>query len=247
MKFVLDCHLHTIASGHAYSTIHDIVEIAKKNELQLIGLTDHGPDMPGASNIFHIGNQRVIPDVIDGIKVLKGVEANIINAEGHIDIPDSYMAFLDIVIASLHDVVWMPVDEVTHTDAVIKAMKQHERIDIIGHPGNPRMPIEMERFVKAAKEYDKIIEINNSSFVGIGRAGSKERCFEIAKLAKKYDVKVIAGSDAHISYQVGKLDKSMEIIQAAGISEERVMNTSVDKLVDYLNAKGRNITFDYIV
>ena len=164
MKYVLDTHVHTIPSGHAYSTIHDYIKVAKERNIELIGITDHVPAMPGASNVFHLANQVVIPRVIEGIKVLRGAEVNIIDFAGSIDIEEErFLKNLDVVIGSFHDVCLVPGTVEENTNAFVNAMK-NKYIDIIGHPGNPRIPIDYVKFVDACKEHNVIVEINNSSF-----------------------------------------------------------------------------------
>jgi len=235
MKFVLDTHIHTISSGHAYSTMDEYIRQAKEIGLELIGFTDHGPEMPGASHIFHIGNQRVIPSMIHGVEILKGIEANIIDFDGNLDIPARYFKGLDIVIASLHDVVIKPGTKEENTRAIIGAMKSGY-VDVIGHSGNPAFPIDKEKVVAAAKEYNVLIEINNSSFGG-SRAGSSENCTEIAEVAKRLGVKVIAGSDAHIIYDLGNFEKVDALFEAIDMPEELVMNTDKEKLKAFLKSR----------
>ncbi len=240
MKLVLDTHTHTIASGHAYSTIHDYVKVAKDKELELIAFTDHGPALPGGPHIFHIGNQRVIPRIIDGIEILRGVEANIIDYNGNIDIDEVYLKRLDIVVASLHDACIEPGSREENTKALIGAMS-NKYVDIIAHPGNPAFPIDILEFMKAAKEKDIIVEINNSSFNNPGRAGSKDNCIEIARKAKELGVKVVAASDSHISFDVGNFHTVKEVFELVNMPEELVMNTSKEKLKDYLKGKGKKL------
>ncbi|SHJ76784.1 phosphatase [Paramaledivibacter caminithermalis] len=240
MKFVLDTHTHTIASGHAYSTIHDYIEVAKKKKLELVAFTDHGPAMPGGPNIFYIGNQRVIPREIDGIEILRGVEANIMDFEGNIDIPDFYLERLDLVLASLHDVCIQPGTREENTRAFIKVMN-NRYVDIVAHPGNPRFPIDINEFVLAAKKNNKIIEINNSTFTNPGRSGSRDNCIMIARKAKEHGVFVVAGSDAHISFDVGSFQKSIEVFKLVEMPEELIMNTSKEKLKKYLKEKGKKL------
>lgn len=241
MKYVLDVHVHTISSGHAYSTVMDYVGEAQKKGLQLMGLSDHGPAMRGAADIFHIGNQIVIPEMIDGIHVLKGVEANVIDFNGEIDIQKRYLEKLDFVIASIHDVCITPGTEMENTKMMIATMKNQPLVDIIGHSGNPRVPINLKEFVMAAGEYDKIIEINNSSFTNASRSGSKDRCEEIAGYCKEFGVKVIAGSDSHFHTSLGVLDIAQKTIETAGISDEFVMNTSVEKFINDLKQRRNRI------
>src|SRR5665648_111611 len=102
IKINIDTHVHTISSGHAYSTFSDYLLHAKQNGIEMFALTDHGPKMPGASHIYHIANLKQIPSIIDGIEILRGVEANIISNDGNIDIPDRILNKLDLVIGSLH-------------------------------------------------------------------------------------------------------------------------------------------------
>lgn len=240
MKFVLDTHTHTIASGHAYSTIHDYIAEAKKKGLEMVAFTDHGPAMPGGPNIFYIGNQRVIPREIDGIEVLRGVEANIVDFDGTIDIAETYLKRLDLVLASLHDVCIQPGTKEENTRAFLKVM-DNKYVDIVAHPGNPRFPIDIDEFVLTAKKKNKIIEINNSTFTNPGRSGSRENCIMIARKAKEQGVFVVAGSDAHISFDVGKFHKSIEVFKLVEMPEELIMNTSKEKLKSYLKAKGKKL------
>jgi len=241
MKMVLDTHVHTLASGHAYSTLMEYVEEARKKGLELFAQTDHGPAMPGGPHAYHIGNQIVIPRVIHGIQVLRGVEANILDREGTLDVPLNYLKRLDIIIASLHEPTIASGTSEENTQAIIAAM-QTGMVDVIAHAGNPRFPIDIESFIRAAGEYRVLVEINNSSISHhSSRKGSDRICLDIARCAKEHNVPVIAGSDAHISFQLGVFDGVQATFDAVGMPEHLVMNTSVQKLKDFLKSKGRNL------
>lgn len=240
LKFLVDTHCHTVSSGHAYSTISEVAETAGEKGLKLIAMTDHGPAMPGGPHIFHIGNQRVIPDYIKGVRVLKGVEANIIDFNGGLDIADRYLKNLDLIIASLHDVCIVPGSVEENTKALIGAM-HNPYVDIIAHPGNPYYPIDIDRFIQCAYDTGTLVEINNSSFIG-SRKGSAENCRRIAAKAKEKGVLLAAGSDCHICYDVGKFNKIEEIFGELAMPEDLVINTDPQKLIDYLNKKGRKVS-----
>lgn len=237
MEFLLDTHTHTMASGHAYSTIIENAKEASKKGLKLICMTDHGPKMPGGTHIFYFGNLKVIPNYINGVEILKGVEANILDENGTLDIPEETLQKLDVVIASLHDVVVPFRDINKNTEAIINAIK-NPYVDIIGHPGNPLFEIDVDKVLKAAKDYNTCIEINNSSFVS-SRIGSYENCLYIAKQAARLGVNIVIGSDAHIAFDIGRFDKAREIIEKANISESLIMNTDVEKFKKYLKKKGK--------
>lgn len=227
MKFVLDTHSHTIAGGHAYSTVMEIAKMASDKGLELICITEHGPAMPGGPHEYYFGNLRVIPDVIYGVRILKGIEANILGYDGKLDISERYLEKMDVVIASLHEVCYPGGGVEENTEALINAL-QNPYVDIIAHPGNPKYPIDQEEVVKAAKKYGKMLEINNGTFMG-SRRGSYENCLNIARLAKKYGVMLSIGSDAHIAFDIGRFDKAYEIIKEAEVPEDLIVNTSVEK------------------
>lgn len=238
MKFVVDTHCHTVSSGHAYSTVMEIAQMASDKGLKMVAITDHGPSMPGSPNIYHIINQRVIPDEIFGVKILKGVEANILDFEGNLDIEDSVLKNLDVVIASLHDVCIRPGSYKENTNAIMKAM-ENPYVDIIGHSGNPNFPIDKEAVVKKAKETNTLIEINNSSFLS-SRAGSMGNCMEIARMCEEYGVPMVVGSDAHIAFDVGRTDKIEEVLKYVALEEGAFLSTSEEKIIEYFKSKGKH-------
>lgn len=239
MKYVLDTHTHTISSGHAYNTLLENLKEASENGVELVAVTDHGPNMPGGPHIFYFSNLRVLPNEIYGVKLLKGCEANIIDFEGNLDIPVKIQAKLDIIIASLHEVCIDKGSREENTKALIGAMS-NPYVDIIGHCGNPYFPIYEEEVVKAAKGKNVLIEINNSSLAPNGsRKGSVETCTKVAKLCKEYKVKVIIGSDAHFCYQIGKFESAHKMLMEVGMPEELIMNTNTSKVLSYLRNKGK--------
>ena len=60
MKYLLDSHTHTIASGHAYCTLLEMVRAAASRGLELLCITDHAPAMEGTTCRDYFANLRVI-------------------------------------------------------------------------------------------------------------------------------------------------------------------------------------------
>ena len=238
MKFVVDTHCHTISSGHSYSTVQELAQEASRKGMEMFAITDHGPDMPGAPHIWHFGNMKVIPDEMYGVRVLKGTEANIIDMNGSLDIPEDYLRVLDWVNASFHDVCIEPGTVKQHTEAWIK-VAQNPYVDAIAHSGNPIFSFDIDEVLKAVKEHGKMVEINNHSFAV--RKGSEENCRIIASKCKEMGIKVVVGSDAHISYDIGKFDKVYKLFEEVGMPEDLIMNVSAANFVEYLQSKKRRI------
>lgn len=238
MKLIADLHTHTISSGHAYSTVKEILEEAHAKKLSIVAITDHGPAMPGGPHLYHFGNIGAIPIKWKDVEVLRGVEANIIDYEGNIDIPRDYLKYLDIILAGFHVLCYPGGTVEENTQALINSMKNN-MVDIIVHPGNPEYQIDPERLVRASKEYGVALEINNSSLT-TARKGSYEHCEYIAKLVAKHGTLISIGSDSHWAETVGYFPKALEMISRAGIREEQILNTSVARIKDYLKLRKQN-------
>lgn len=198
-----DLHTHTIASTHAYSTITENCLYAKEIGLKAIAMTDHAMLMPDSPHYWHFGNLRVLPRKIHDVNVLKGAEVNIYNYNGELDLTNDELAKLEWVVASYHKYTFpdfSPADPKIVTDGYLKAI-QNPHIDVIGHPTTDFFPFEHERAIKAFKEYDKLIEINESSIKR--KPGAAKTVVPVLELCKKYDVPVVLNSDAHFWSEVG--------------------------------------------
>ena len=49
MTDLIDLHTHTLASGHAYNTLMEMIRVRRNKGLALYGCADHAPSMPGDS------------------------------------------------------------------------------------------------------------------------------------------------------------------------------------------------------
>jgi len=187
IKLYADYHTHTIYS-HGKGTIMDNVLAAKEKGLTEIAITDHG------IRHFRFGVKRenlkkmrreidVINDGNTGIKVLLGMECNIISAEGDVDVDEDILKQLDILLVGYHLMVkpkslsdvgniygrnimakifhlCKEETKESNTNAMIKAIRKY-KIDIITHPG-ARIPIDTTRVAAEAAKVGTAMEINCS-------------------------------------------------------------------------------------
>ena len=228
MKICADTHTHTIACQHAYSTLLENVAWAKKIGLRAIANTEHAPSISGAPFIWYITNQKIIPEVIDGVIVLKGVEANVLDWEGHLDVSDERLAKLDWVIASCHVDCLTPGTVEEHTRAYLK-LAENPHVDVIGHCGDERFRFDYERVIPVFGREGKIVEINNHSFAI--RPGSAENCREIALLGKKHGVRVVVNTDAHFAMEIGQVPQALAMLESIDFPEELVVNADFDRFL----------------
>lgn len=233
MKLVVDSHTHTVASSHAYSTILENVEYAKKNNMKMICWTDHAHKTPGGAHPWHFWNLKIVPRVVNGIIVLKGAEANILDDRGGLDSleDDDYMG-LDIVIASIHSSLLEPKTKEYHTNAYINAIKTG-KVNIIGHPDDKKYDFFVEEVVKVAKEYNVAMELNNAS-MNIGRS-DYDRIDKILNCCKEYGVCISCGSDAHFAFDVGNFSNIIPILKKNNFPEKLILNTDEKKFLKFFN------------
>lgn len=225
MKYFMDLHTHTIASGHAYSTLQENIAAAKAIGLKCLGVSEHGPQMLGGPHVMYFWNLKIVPREYDGLKLLCGAEADIMDMDGHLDLDDFTLSRLDYCIASMHGPCFKAGSAQENTDAAILAMK-NPYVKILGHPDDSRFPLEHERLVKAAIEENVLLEVNNSSLHPLAaRQGARENIRTLLRLCKEYGCPIILGSDSHISYDVGKFDCVEELLEEAGFPQELIVNT----------------------
>lgn len=226
LKSIAETHCHTVASSHAYSTILENACYASKAGMYALAITEHGPTMPDAPYFWYFDNLKVVDRVLNGVIILRGAEANIIDFDGNIDLNKKSLGVLDWVIASFHNPVCAPSTIEDHTKAYVNIAKNPD-VTVIGHCGHPSYVFDYEKGVKAFKEYDKIVEINAASFVV--REGSKKNCAEIAKLCKKYRVPVVVSADAHFATRIGKVQPALDCLDEIDFPEELILNTDKDR------------------
>lgn len=232
MKFIADLHTHTLACGHGFSTVTEVIRAAADCKLQAVALTEHGPGYPGSIGYAYFNTYRDIPSEMFGIKVLKGCEANLMNFAGDLDFDAERLAKMDIVIASCHGEV-TPMGTVEQNTAMYIGAMKNPYVDIIGHPDAPKYPIDVEALVRAAVQYDVALEINDSS--PAARPGSREICAEIIRIAKNLGAKLSVGSDAHYHLVVGRFDYAYEMLIEGGYPLDKVINSSMDNLMKHLH------------
>ncbi len=231
--YKFDVHIHSVASGHAYSTITENARYAHEKGLEFIAITDHAPKMPGGACRLHFFNLHILPEYIEGIRVLKGVELNILDKNGTVDLPEYIVEKMDVVIASLHKVC-IPLGE--STEALVHAA-ENPMVNILGHPGDPRYPIDIKEVVKAAKETNTLIEINNSSLdPDNSRQGGEKTILEIIKECKRQNHSIILGSDAHYHTYIGDFSRIEPLLKEANMPDDLIINTDPQKFLRLINA-----------
>jgi putative hydrolase len=244
MRIIADYHTHTIYS-HGKGTIRENVEAAIKRGLKAIGICDHGPGhyLYGVKR-GKIYQMRKEVDRLNReykeIRILLGVEANIIGFDGTIDVDEEIIEMLDILLLGFHygvlfrsvgDYLFMnvanPVSKLIpigrdriierNTEAIVKAIERYP-IDIITHPGD-KVKLNTKRVAEAAYKKGVALEINEKH---------NELSVENLKIALDTKVDFYINSDAHRPEEVGMVDEAIKRVAEANIPISRIKNL-IDK------------------
>lgn len=235
MKDVVDLHTHTIASGHAYNTMNEMIAAARAKQLEVYAITEHAPRMNGSCTEMYFQNFRILPRKYDKMTVLHGVELNILDTEGHVDMTERVLAEMDLCIASIHIPCYTSGTKTENTRAYLNVMK-NPYVNIIGHPDDSRFPIEYKALVEGAKENHVLLEVNNSSLLPTSYRGNpKEAYYQMLELCREYQVPIVMNSDAHLDLSVGDHKQAVCILEEVDFPQELVANARPELLKEYLN------------
>lgn len=232
----IDLHTHTIASGHGSTdTINDLAREASLRHIQLLGISDHAPAILNAAKPSYFRSLKYAPRKRFSVPLLFGAEVNIIHQDGSLDLDPSTLSYLDYTIASLHPQCLSPGTVEENTRSYINAMK-NPQINIIGHPDDPRYPVDYVALVKAAKKYHVLLEVNESSLSPVGYRGDAVSSYEIfLPLCIRFQAPILIGSDSHGKEQIGHSFHAEKLLTALHFPNELILNYHPGILQSYLN------------
>jgi putative hydrolase len=233
MTPLLDVHTHSIVSGHAYSSIQEMAVAASEKGLKILGITEHAPELPGACDPIYFRNLHVVPREMYGVRLLLGAELNILDTKGTLDLDEDYYRILDLRIAGIHSLCWKGGTRVENTHAMLQAIR-NPWTQIISHPGDGTALLDFEPIVLAAKETRTLLEINSSSMDPVRhKKEARENNLEILRLCRHYEVPIILGSDAHISFSVADYRYALPLLAETDFPEALVINDKPEWFLEY--------------
>ena len=230
---IADVHTHTIASGHAYGTMREMAQAAAKKHLEILGLTEHAPGIPGTTDPFYYVNFEVVPRQSYGVQILHGSEINVLN-DGTLSLEEKFIRKLDYASVGIHSLCSQDAGKEQNTENIISCMR-HPKVRFVTHPDDNHTPLDYERLVKGALETDTALEVNNSSLVKRDRRiNCYENYREMLKWCQHLKVPVVVNSDAHDPSWVGCVDLAMALLEEAAFPESLVLNLDSDRLLEFL-------------
>jgi putative hydrolase len=236
IKIIADTHCHTVFSTHAYSTAGEVISQAAKKGLYAVALTDHGNAMPGAPSRYYFEHMRAIPPYVEGVRVLTGIEANVISYDGALDCSVPLQKKLDWVVASMHAVTLPVKNDIELATEGWLGVAKNENVNVIGHCGTMEFKFDYERVIPEFGRTGKLVEINANTF--FSRPESIENCKTIALLCKKHRVPVVLNSDAHFYLSVGAVEAPARLLEEIDFPVELIVNADLKRFISYLETHG---------
>ena len=221
-----DLHTHSISSGHgSRDTVSELICEARKRGLKYLGISDHGPATEGSAGVSYFRGQRLASKHRFQMNVLYGVELNILDFNGKVDLPEEVLEGLDYAFISIHPPIFTPYEHHDVTEAYIKAMN-HKKVKFLGHIDDARFPVDFKRLLMAAREKNVYAEINNSSLMpGAYRVGGQENCKKILRICKEIEWPVLLSSDSHGKGKIGNMQYIYPLLEECEFPQNLVLNS----------------------
>lgn len=227
-----DLHTHTCASGHGTNDrITDLAKEAAKRHMKVLGISDHGPASTGSAGLSYFRGLHLCERTRLGMELRYGAEANILDADGALDIPDDILRTLDYCIISMHRPIYTPGSVAENTRAYIRAMR-HPKVLIIGHCDDSRFPVDYRELVEAALAAGVMPELNNVSLLPDSyRADCRANAVKLLETCAFLLCPILLSSDSHGREHIGDVTEAVKLIQGIGFPDSLVKNRTGLSLV----------------
>ena len=230
---IADVHMHSVMSGHAFGTIRELAAEAAQRGMQLIGVTEHGPGIPGTVDPIYFRNFVDAPRVLYGVEMLYGSEVNVLTG-GRVDLDRRHLDKLDYAVAGIHGLCYKDEGIVKNTDNVIRCMEL-DKVRFISHPDSDQFPVDYPALVQGAKEYNTALELNNSSLrKPFLRPNCVNNYHKMLPLCMAHGVNIIVNSDAHDPGAVGDFTLARNLLEELDFDESLILNNDLAKLKAFL-------------
>ena len=232
-------HVHSTWSD-GQNTIREMAEACIARGLTYLGLTDHSKTAAyaGGLNEEDLRRQHEEIDMLNKeysgrLHILKGIECDILR-DGSLDFADDVLATLDFVVASIHSLFNLSMEE--QTRRMLRAISNHY-VDIIGHPtgrillGREGYALDLEAVIDAAAEHNVCIEIN-------AHPSRLDLDWRYVHRARDKGIKIPIAPDAHVISGLDDMRFGIGIARKGWLRASDVLNTmTTDAVLDFFRSR----------
>jgi DNA polymerase (family 10) len=220
-----DVHMHTVETD-GRNTIQEMAEAAREHGYKYMAITDHSKNLAFANGlddkraVEHIERIRAANESIDGIKIFAGIEVDIL-ADGALDLSDSVLQQMDLVVASVHSHFNQSEQEMT--DRLLKAIA-NPNVSMIGHPTG-RLLLRRDAYLF---DMDSVLDASARHRVAMELNAYPDRldlCDRHLRMAKQRGVRIVINTDSHHTSHLSKIRFGVLQARRAWLTARDVLNT----------------------
>jgi len=220
-----DVHMHTVETD-GRNSIQEMAEAARERGYKYMAITDHSKNLAFANGlddpraVEHIARIRAVDRSLGGIRIFAGIEVDIL-ADGALDLSDSVLEQMDLVIASVHSHFNQTPEEMTAR--LLKAVA-NPNVSIIGHPTG-RMLLRRDAY---AFDMDAVLDAAARNRVAMELNAYPDRldlCDRHLRMAKQHGVKIVINTDSHHTSHMEKIRFGVLQARRAWLTPTEVLNT----------------------
>jgi len=225
-----DVHMHTIETD-GRNTIEEMAEAARDRGYQYMAITDHSKNLAFANGLTderalqHIeriraADKKFSADKKKPLRIFAGIEVDIL-ADGTLDLSDSVLEQMDIVIASVHS--HFNQDRATMTERLLKAIS-NPNTSLLGHPTGRQLlrrdayPFDVDAVLASAARHKVAMELNSYP-------DRLDLSDVHLRMAKQHGVKIVVNTDSHHTSHLEKIRYGVKQARRAWLTKGDVLNT----------------------
>ena len=220
-----DVHMHTVETD-GRNSIEEMIEAARARGYKYNAITDHSKNLAFANGlddkraVEHIKKIRDVAKKFEGHTCFAGIEVDIL-ADGALDLSDSVLEQMDIVIASVHSFFQQEPQQMT--DRLLKAIS-NKNVSVIGHPTGRILlrrdayRFDVEQVMAAAAKNKVALELN-------AYPDRLDLSDVHLRLARERGVKTVINTDAHHTSHMEKIKYGILQARRAWLTKSDVLNT----------------------
>jgi putative hydrolase len=229
----VDLHVHSLFSACGLHTFLELLEHGRRIGLKAMAITDHGLAAGGGrlTSVFFERFQQPCRD----IKLYKGIEHNILDEKGAIDVSWQMMPFVDILLFGVHPNLPPGRSKEYYTDIVIAAIEKNPFLDILSHPNDPMYPLDYRKLAKKAKETGMALELNNSKV--LYARSTAEEALDLIHACKETGCLMAVNSDTHAIQELGRDEAVRPLLEKAKFPEEMIVNRNIDTTAKFIEGR----------
>lgn len=230
---IADLHTHTLSATHAYHSLEEMAAQAKRLGYRALAVTDHAPAMPDSPHIWHFQNFSALDRTIGGVVMLYGAEVNVMDINGGLDLPQSLLAGMDWVVASIHSTCVPGLLTEKEATRLWLSVAENPAIDCIGHSEQQNYRYDYDLVTKAFAANHKVVELNGNSF-NVRKDGIPNMR-ALVRACLKNGCRIALDTDAHSTRQLREnMQPLVTLLEEVDYPSELVVNASCQALVETL-------------